>query len=896
MAISTQGDVTPTTSDYGQTSGGTASTPDQSAAPAGAPPAGATPAGMVEQVQPPPRPEYLSAAPTAPPKPRGDIYGRAQGEHVTTFGHIFDILAGPSYKQQYNPVSGQYENVAVKRSRTQLADSILAGALTGLFAGSQQRGPGARGKAIGAGAQAVMGQGEQQRQEGIKQAQQAYQNQQEEKVRAAQIAHINMETYLNYNQAMHLNTETQEKLMDLGREYLSNIDEFDVMHGMNYQSIQDGIRNNTIDPKKDMAVLEGVDASGHGIMAIVKNGDAPYKLSADQTTMLAKYDPQRWGAMAGKEVTTTRRVAREALGKAEGIELVRGRIEEQNEMMGAGKKKPTSQSSDNIWNLYPTNDALADTIAAREGTKPTDRSVRNNNPGNLVFAHQPGATPEANPPAGQAPLAAFKTPEEGRQALLNQLDKWRKEQPSLTVDEFIKGKKESGFAGYAAPEAAGNTQDSANAYVKNLTSSGIHTTAPGDEIQPFQLREDLLIGPNGSKYSEALMALKRYQAHHVFGPDTGAELESMGADKRDPRTGVMMPNPDAKYVPMLKELFGGETRLQALHNQIVQQTEFAKEKGRAEAQAAVLDSPNKAYGILSRPDSTPEQIHSANVYLDEHKKETVDQAQATAQAEGKDYAAMVKTGVNPITKERLTLDNAPDAQLVDPVTGIPVPTDMLATKRPTLVETQRAGYATSAIDSSETLMKLIHNKKADIGPFKGTIADAAAKYGFGDEFNQEVQNYIRYLQSAATAAHTGRFSVPILDKMARQVDVNMNYDQFLGALKSTKDVMSLYAESGWKPTVAEYKAAIAAQGTTAPTRVGELQTGMVPGTPGYRGTARTVAAAGPTGGAGGPAPIRKRNPATNQTIEWDANNKQWVDVATRQPIGAPTTPAPPPPR
>ncbi len=55
-------------------------------------------------------------------------------------------------------------------------------------------------------------------------------------------------------------------------------------------------------------------------------------------------------------------------------------------------------------------------IQKHEGWGPGTRSFRNKNPGNLVFAHQPGATPEPN-----GRFAVFATYELGFQSLKNQV-------------------------------------------------------------------------------------------------------------------------------------------------------------------------------------------------------------------------------------------------------------------------------------------------------------------------------------------------------------------------------------------------------------------------------------------------------------------------------------------
>lgn len=162
----------------------------------------------------------------------------------------------------------------------------------------------------------------------------------------------------------------------------------------------------------------------------------------------------------------------------------------------------------------------------------------------------------------------------------------------------------------------------------------------------------------------------------------------------------------------------------------------------------------------------------------------------------------------------LGLEGAPDMMLVQPATGLPIPMKMLSTLKPTPTEQNRADFAASAMHSADKIQQLVDQAKAQIGPFDGRVSELMAKAGLGDQFNQELQNYVRFTQSAATAAHTGRFSVPILDKMDKMIGPEMNSDQLAGAIDSIKGQMAPYADAGWKPTVWEYRSWLGGAGTT----------------------------------------------------------------------------------
>jgi hypothetical protein len=79
----------------------------------------------------------------------------------------------------------------------------------------------------------------------------------------------------------------------------------------------------------------------------------------------------------------------------------------------------------------PTLDQWANAIFDFEGGGPTDRNVRNNNPGNLKFAGQAGAV-------GQDPdgFAIFDSFDSGWTALINQLQKYVNNFPNFSFTQI----------------------------------------------------------------------------------------------------------------------------------------------------------------------------------------------------------------------------------------------------------------------------------------------------------------------------------------------------------------------------------------------------------------------------------------------------------------------------
>lgn len=91
------------------------------------------------------------------------------------------------------------------------------------------------------------------------------------------------------------------------------------------------------------------------------------------------------------------------------------------------------------------------------------------------------------------------------------------------------------------------------------------------------------------------------------------------------------------------------------------------------------------------------------------------------------------------------------------------------------------------------------------GPTTGLTAKTLAKFGSGSD-SQEALDLVGFAQSASTGAHVGgRFYVPIMQKMDKMLNMNMNDEQFLAAEQGIRDVMQPYAESGGRITVGEYQ-------------------------------------------------------------------------------------------
>jgi len=150
---------------------------------------------------------------------------------------------------------------------------------------------------------------------------------------------------------------------------------------------------------------------------------------------------------------------------------------------------PAPQLPGSVWELFGSNDKLADAISQFEaGKNPTaaTRAIRNNNPGNLKYAGQPGAVPETEEPDA---FAKFPTPEAGREALLRQLNSLQRRFPDITPEELIGGN--ASYSGYSPDKAKGNASGQAESYAAFLRRE-----AGGGAVSPVASPLVLPAGPS----------------------------------------------------------------------------------------------------------------------------------------------------------------------------------------------------------------------------------------------------------------------------------------------------------------------------------------------------------------------------------------------------------------
>jgi hypothetical protein len=301
----------------------------------------------------------------------------------------------------------------------------------------------------------------------------------------------------------------------------------------------------------------------------------------------------------------------------------------------------------------------------------------------------------------------------------------------------------------------------------------------------------------------AFNAYKRYVSHNAENSaDPYLALQQMGSDKRDPTSGALQPNPDAKYVNTIAQAYGGWPALLANHNQL-----DANQK--VQDNFAVIDSADKADAVLAKPKQfTQDQVQAATrfnyITTQQGAEKAAQEARERAVATGADQEAMFRFGKNPITGEQLSLSNAPDSMMVD-THGQVVPQNLLSLYKPTAQERQTADTATAVLAKSADIRAAIAKNPNLAGPLAGRSKELLAKAGLGNAQAQEYLDDMSFLQTAAVKMHTGRFSVPIIEKMSKIIQPGMNVDQMNGALNSIDDIAKLYSNEDKFITVGDLK-------------------------------------------------------------------------------------------
>jgi hypothetical protein len=358
----------------------------------------------------------------------------------------------------------------------------------------------------------------------------------------------------------------------------------------------------------------------------------------------------------------------------------------------------------------------------------------------------------------------------------------------------------------------------------NSTKAAVNTSQDSDGFQVYgtQMSEDVV----KQKYME--IHQQNPNARVTYGVD-GSTTDANGNvvptfSLYDPGSGMVKLTPEKiqqlkdsgiqipANVPADSQV--STTVLNNWRSQSVQS--IAMQKSKADADAATANAQTAQTNAKYADQKDQQAIKEGNARIALTRAQTANQYAEAAKnkilVSSAADAKMLDTGINPVTKQKLTLDNAPDEMLIDDATKQPIPFKMLSTLKPTSQEINRGDFANSVLHSLDQLDNLRTVGKLPNGPLSGLTTKALTKAGMSDADAQKAMNFISFAQSAATGAHVGgRFSVPILQKMGDMIQINMNDSQFKGAEDSIRDVMTQYARQGGRLTVGQYKQQLAGQ-------------------------------------------------------------------------------------
>ena len=208
---------------------------------------------------------------------------------------------------------------------------------------------------------------------------------------------------------------------------------------------------------------------------------------------------------------------------------------------------------------------------------------------------------------------------------------------------------------------------------------------------------------------------------------------------------------------------------------------------------------------LFHPGMTNKEFKQATDDIDSMETKNIAAKNQTAKLGIEEQKMLVDYGFSGDT--RLTLDNAPDpSMIVDSRTGNVVPHKDEKQYAPTMAEKNRADFAHTVLSAMSTLRAMQAAGTLPNGPITGLTADVLAKAGMANADAQKAIGTITLMQTAATGAHVaGRFSLPVLDKMSTLIKLNMNDDQFEGAMQALEPIMQQYSDHGGVVNVSQYR-------------------------------------------------------------------------------------------
>lgn len=488
----------------------------------------------------PPQPPALQAqlpqpapVPPSPPTPKGVSPDNPNATHpmVQKAGllhTVFQALAGgPRVTMKINPDTGEMVRTEAPLSRGDIAMAIALEALGGAAKGlGVAPGPGHEGRAAAAGFE-----------QGVQQQQQIQQRKQQQATqdyaRQVAITETNMKMYNNARQAGRLDMEANQKYIDSYKETNDLLDKSPgaVIATVGYADL--GKYNATSQNAVPYSLVPRPDANDPSKQATDKLGtpmwDIQYRIVDPkyQSAISAqdKADGVKWGIRGLNDPNLptdakTRLLTSVAYrSQVAGMNLMDGELKDYYKTLG-GRQQANNDPNQSIFNMFGDNEKLSAFIKGHEGSKPTDRSIRNNNEGNLVAdASWTGPKDDTNLKDGQLPFRKYSTPEEGHDALLKQIDLMKSRDPNMTPEQF--------FAQYDKKDAAKYAADA-----RHTAGAGAPDTAPQDKYTPVDLAEAAKADNRTAK------AVSDYQGYRNKGDNESQSLAAFAA--KNPEEGMIM--------------------------------------------------------------------------------------------------------------------------------------------------------------------------------------------------------------------------------------------------------------------------------------------------------------------------------------------------------------------
>jgi hypothetical protein len=200
----------------------------------------------------------VAAAPMAPPaQPQGPpIQVVAAHPKANLFHNLLNALGGGDQTQySVDPQTGAMSVTRVPQTSGQLAKGILAGALTGMFAGAGERGPGSEGRSAAAGFAAAQQQRNAVQAQNQAMAKEDFERQQQAKVRQAQIMKANFDAMKSAYAIGKENDEQKDKIVSNHADDLAQWANTGAVKDKDVPS--DQLMKKGYDPSKYIAVPDG---------------------------------------------------------------------------------------------------------------------------------------------------------------------------------------------------------------------------------------------------------------------------------------------------------------------------------------------------------------------------------------------------------------------------------------------------------------------------------------------------------------------------------------------------------------------------------------------------------------------------------------------------------------